>query len=463
MVSLSMIHYIFLFMTALILIALLAKKEIVVPCIAGILLIGFAYTKNVISSIQILSTSLVASDIELFSVILVIALVYAMSKAMQTTGADVYLIRPVRKLIHRPVSAFLGIGACMFIVSWLIWPSPAVALIGALLLPVTTAAGLPAIWSAVSMNIFGHGVGLSSDFFIQGAPAITAKGAGLNVTDVMSASLPLWLIMSSTVILITFIRMLHSLRKSGSNTTAGPVSKIDASTKSSATITCSHTMTAILSWLIVISFGCVIAAMLHFQIIGSDATALVAGTALLLTCILSFAGCGPAKGLEEIVIFVKDGFIFSIQIFAPVIVIAAFFFLGSHDFACKVLGPDAPSILSDISLYLSAHVPMNKGMIILIELFIGFLTGLDGSGFSGLPLVGSVATTFAQTTGLNAATLAALGQITTIWVGGGTIIPWAVVPVAAICNVPPAKLAAKNLIPVLIGLAVTCIAAFFLL
>lgn len=132
----------------------------------------------------------------------------------------------------------------------------------------------------------------------------------------------------------------------------------------------------------------------------------------------------------------KDGFIFSIQIFAPVIVIAAFFFLGSHDFACKVLGPDAPSILSDISLYLSAHVPMNKGMIILIELFIGFLTGLDGSGFSGLPLVGSVATTFAQTTGLNAATLAALGQITTIWVGGGTIIPWAVVPVAAICNVP---------------------------
>ncbi|MPM74394.1 hypothetical protein SDC9_121382 [bioreactor metagenome] len=49
--------------------------------------------------------------------------------------------------------------------------------------------------------------------------------------------------------------------------------------------------------------------------------------------------------------------------------------------------------------------------------------------------------------------LAALGQVITVWFDGGTVIPWAVIPVAAICNVNPQDLARKNLIPVLCGIA----------
>ena len=49
--------------------------------------------------------------------------------------------------------------------------------------------------------------------------------------------------------------------------------------------------------------------------------------------------------------------------------------------------------------------------------------------------------------------LAAAGQITAVFTGGGTIIPWGLIPVAAICNVDPLKLAGKNLKPVLIGFA----------
>jgi len=56
-----------------------------------------------------------------------------------------------------------------------------------------------------------------------------------------------------------------------------------------------------------------------------------------------------------------------------------------------------------------------------------------------------------------------LCQITTIWVGGGTIIPWGLIPVAAICNVNPLELAKKNLIPVLIGFSAMFIVALFLL
>lgn len=38
--------------------------------------------------------------------------------------------------------------------------------------------------------------------------------------------------------------------------------------------------------------------------------------------------------------------------------------------------------------------------------------------------------------------------------GRGTLIPWALIPAAAICNVSPFELARRNLLPVLIGLVV---------
>ena len=101
----------------------------------------------------------------------------------------------------------------MLIVSWLIWSSPAVALIGALLLPVAGEVGLPAIWAAVAMNIFGHGAALSSDFFIQGAPAISSKAAGLDVTEVMKASIPLWGVMCIVTIGVATYMMIQDTKK----------------------------------------------------------------------------------------------------------------------------------------------------------------------------------------------------------------------------------------------------------
>lgn len=457
MVALTSVHYIFIIMTIVILACLIFKKEIVIPCIIGILLIGFAYTGNIIKSIQILNNSLISSNTELFSIILVIAVITAMSKAMHQVGIDEIMIRPIRKIIKSPSGAYFGIGVCMLIVSWLLWPSPAVALIGALLLPVAGRVKLPAIWAAVAMNIFGHGMGLSSDFFIQGAPAITAKAANVNVSSFIKGTFPLWIVMSVTVLIVSFIMMKRDMKK---NTTA-----------SIETITADYEITEIanpllakvLTCIVIIAFVVMIVSMICFRIVGGDATALVTGVALILTCLITIANSGLNVALGDVVDHLKEGFTFSIRIFAPVIVIAAFFFLGSSDFAIQILGEGAPSILSDISLFISAHVPMNSAVCVVIEIIIGIITGLDGSGFSGLPLVGSIASTFAGTTGLSTTTLAALGQITTIWVGGGTIIPWGVIPVAAICGVSPSELARKNLVTVIIGLIVTGIFAMIIM
>ncbi|MDD3503675.1 MAG: hypothetical protein PHE63_06285, partial [Eubacteriales bacterium] len=203
--------------------------------------------------------------------------------------------------------------------------------------------------------------------------------------------------------------------------------------------------------------------MIMFNIVGGDATALVGGTAVLIMTIILIGKGNLADSLDEITDKFKTGFIFAMKIFAPVIVIAGFFFLGSGEMAAKILGEGAPNILHDLGMYLSNIVPEQKAPIAIMQALIAMITGLDGSGFSGLPLVGSLAQTFALATNASVEVLAALGQLITVWVGGGTIIPWGVIPVAAICNVKPAELARKNLIPVLLGITATVIAAIVMM
>jgi hypothetical protein len=454
--ELTSLHIAYMIITVVVILALLFKKEIVIPCIAGILVIGFVYSGNIVKSIQVLNNAIINSFIELLGIIVVIALVVSMSKAMTALGADEVMMYPVRKIIKNNKAAFWIIGFTMLIVSWLIWPSPAVALIGALLIPVAGEVGLPVIWAAVSMNIFGHGIALSSDFVIQGAPSITAKAAGLDPNQVMKASIPLWITMSVVTAGVAFFMMLREMK---ANKAMQVVPKTEFVQKK---ITKPH-LARFIAVLMPLCFMTDIAIMIIFKINGGDATALVAGTALILTCIITILDIGVGQALETATDHVKEGFKFAMKIFAPVIIIAAFFFMGSEGFAQKVLGPDATGLLNDIGLWLSSHIPLSKLSMVLTETTVGFITGLDGSGFSGLPLVGSIAQTFSSVGHINTAALAALGQIVTVWVGGGTIIPWGVIPVAAICGVEATELARKNLIPVLCGFAATIVVGMFMI
>lgn len=341
--ALTSLHVAFVIITVVVLIALLFKKEIVIPCIAGILIIGYIYSGSVIKAIQILNNALINSFIELLSIIIVIALVVSMSKAMIDLGADEVMMHPVRKIIKNNKMAFWIIGFTMLIVSWLIWPSPAVALIGALLLPVAGEVGLPVIWAAVAMNIFGHGIALSSDYVIQGAPSITAKAAGINVNDVIRASIPLWITMSVVTAGVAYYMM---LRETKLNKASQVVNKKEFVVKEIQ----KPRLARCVAILMPLSFIADIAVMITLKINGGDATALVAGTALILTCVITILDKGIGQALETATDHVKEGFKFAMKIFAPVIVIAAFFFMGSQGFAQKVLGPDATGLLNDIGI-----------------------------------------------------------------------------------------------------------------
>src|SRR5699024_1932281 len=60
---------------------------------------------------------------------------------------------------------------------------------------------------------------------------------------------------------------------------------------------------------------------------GGDATGFLGGTAIILL-VLSTFGHEGFKGFEKIIDHLREGFYFAIKIFAPVIPIAGFFFLG---------------------------------------------------------------------------------------------------------------------------------------
>ncbi|MEG1547314.1 MAG: hypothetical protein RR232_03535 [Clostridia bacterium] len=453
MVSLSFIHVLYLILIIVFLVIMACKKSIVIPCALGILIMGFVMTRSVIGALQALFNALVWAGSEFWGIIAVISLVVAMSKALSAIGADALMIKPFsRYMVNRSIT-FLLLGLIMFAVSICIWPSPAVALVGALMLPLAIESGVPVIWAAVAMNIFGHGMALSGDFFIQGAPTITAKAADTSVSALMGQSVLLWGIMSAVTLIVAFILFRADMRKLPSHKKSAPVAVLDGVKPRKSAV-----FVAILTPLV---FVADIAMMLLLKLQGGDATALVGGSALVLLIIAACMDGGISRALDNSGEYIKDGFSFGIQIFAPVIVIAGFFFLGGEDAARAVFGEGATGILSDVGKYLAQNIPLSKIPIVISEAAVAVVTGLDGSGFSGLPLVGVTASTFAHVLPINKELLASMGQIITIWVDGGTIVPWAVIPVAAICGVNPMELVRKNLIPVLSGIAaiiiVTCI------
>ena len=110
-------------------------------------------------------------------------------------------------------------------------------------------------------------------------------------------------------------------------------------------------------------------------------------------------------------------------------------------------------------------LPLNPITLSIGIAIIGGITGLDGSGFSGVPLVAGLAAALGGPLGYDVAMLAALGQVSAIWVGGGCLSAWAfgAVASAGVAGVSPAELVRKNFIPVITGLAVASIVTAFML
>jgi hypothetical protein len=452
MVSLGLVHYVYITFIMLIIIVMLLKKDVILPCILGIFFVGFIYSGNIISAVQIIYKAVVVSGTQFIEIVVIIALVNSMSKALNSLGADEIMIRPMSKLMVSPKMAFIVLGFTMMIFSWFIWPTPAIAFIGPLMVPAAIRSGLSPVWAAVSLDIFGNGVALSSDYFIQGAPSITAKAAGIKSPfEVAEAGFFMWLVISIIVVVISIIIMSRS-EKTKSNVIKTNNTDKTVSSSFESKIVAVFTYVCFILDIIILYV---------YKLKGNDATALIGGTAVIVMLLSVLIKRDITKALGEVTVLIRDGFMFSIKIFAPIIIIGAFFFLGSKETAQEILGTGTNGFLTDVGVYISQRVTLNKISVVLIQSFISGLLGVGGSGFSGLPLIGTLSQVFSKAVNIDKASIAALGQIITIWVGGGTIIPWSVIPAAAICEVEPFEVVKRNIIPVSCGIIAIILVAIF--
>ncbi len=452
-VVLTPLHYAYLIGVIVILAVMVLKKDTPAVCIAFLFILGLIGLKSVTGGIITVFSAVLYAGREFMEVLATIALVTSLSKCLKDLGSDYLMMVPMAGIMKTPSLTWWILGLTMFLFSLFLWPSPSVALVGAIMLPFAVKAGLNPLAAAMAMNLFGHGFALSYDVVIQGAPAISAGAAGLDTSSILRQAWPLFWMMGIVTVLSAYV-----LNRSRLDA-RGPRLSIQAEPSRPQ----GHKKAALfLAVFTPIAFAGDIILMLLCGLKGGDATSMVSGTALLITCLGALLGFGK-QSLEKVTGYVTEGFLFAIRIFAPVIIIGAFFFLGG-DGITSIMGERFNrGIMNDWALWLAQNAPLNKYMAAFIQMVVGGLTGLDGSGFSGLPLTGALARTFGTATGSSVPVMAALGQITAIFVGGGTIVPWGLIPVAAICNVSPLELARKNLIPVCIGFACTFALACFML
>jgi hypothetical protein len=460
--ELTALHIIYVFFIVLIIGFMVMRRDTTFICIIGIFTLAITATGSLSGSVMSIFTGFIYAITELLPTILIISIIVAMSKTLTTTGINDVMISPFARFIRTPALAYWIIGIVMMVISFFFWPSPAVALMGAVLLPVAIRVGLPALGVAMAMNLFGHGIALSGDFVIQAAPKLTADAAGLSVQSVMNASIPLVIVMGTVTTICAFYFIKRDMKSGKLTTTNQVVTTVQQNSQSGLLSTNQKRFFALL---IPIFFTIDVVAMSILNLQGGDATALIGGTSILILILITLVS-HRNKGLEQTTHYLVEGFQFGFKVFGPVIPIAAFFYLGDSGFT-TIVGEFLPKasngIVNDLGVALASVVPLSKEVAAVTLTVVGAITGLDGSGFSGISLTGSIASLFATAIDSGAATLTALGQISAIWVGGGTLVPWALIPAAAICNVDPFELARRNLLPVTIGLAVTTIVAMFLI
>jgi hypothetical protein len=452
---LTPIHYIYLIGVIVILSVMILRRDTPAVCIGFLFLLGIVGLGSISGGIMTVFKAILYAAREFMEVIATIALVTALSKCLKDLGSDYVMMVPMSKVMKTPSVTWWILGITMFVFSLFLWPSPSVALVGAIMLPFAVKSGLKPLYAAIAMNLFGHGFALSYDLVIQGTPAISAGAAGISTSEILNSGRPIFLVMGIVTVVTAYLLN----RKDIAAISIFTDSQIYEGKKEEQKPSKTAIIIAIVTPL---AFLADIVLMVLMDIKGSDATSIVSGTAVLLMCFGAFLGFGK-QSLEKVTDYVTTGFLFAIQIFAPVIIIGAFFFLGGEGITTIMGSQFKGGLMNDWAVWLAHHAPLNKYMAAFIEMVVGSLTGLDGSGFSGLPLTGALAQTFGSAVGASVPILASLGQITAVFVGGGTIVPWGLIPVAAICNVSPVELARKNMVPVLIGFVFAFITACFLL
>jgi hypothetical protein len=460
-VQLTAAHWVYAAFVILIFLALALRKDTAIVALIGMFMLGWILLGSPIGGLQAIFNGMLRSGVVLLDIVFIISVVVSLAKGLEPSGAIYLMVKPARRLMRTPALAFWVTGGMMYIAALFLWPSPATALVGAILFPAALAVGLPAISTAMAMNLFGHGVCLSTDYVIQGAPKLTAEAAGVPVSDILLASTPLNIVASIVALLVAWFFVVRKDIKANVVTETEYLRFEEEEAVAAGREYSSMARTA--AWLVPLVFLIDVIILVALEVRGGDATAVLGGTTLGLLAIFCIWEKGLDDGMDRITDCVREGFMFGMKVFAPVFLVAGFYLMGVPGHAEAIFGDAGKPLIIDLITALSNIVPTSKAVVGVMHSILAGITGLDGSGFNDLPLMGALANSWGQALGLKTETLAALGQVAMIWIGGGTIVPWAVLPVSAITGVPAVDLCRKNFWPCIAGVTAATILAIILM
>jgi hypothetical protein len=454
---------------------MLFRKGIVLPLIIGTFLVGAVYKGSIIAGFQaIFNANLVAAQ-QLFNIFLIISIMIALLNSLKDLGADKRMVIPIQKIMVNGHVSYLVLMVATYVISLFFWPTPAVPLICALLVPAAVSAGLPVMTAAMVIVIAGQGMALSSDYIMQVAPMISAKAAGIDKSLVADKAMILSLITGLSALAVVYVTHRKAIsKKQGKQETA----IFSVADELAATLAVEESPDVIQrkeTWgkafavivplamlgVMIYMFGTKIGGHTGFE--GGDGAAFIGGVATILLVLATIA-FNRIHALDKISEHITEGFVFAFKAMAPVIPIAGFFFMGTGDYSGQILSlpatAKAPAFLFDIIQSGQAYIPHNPIFAALGILLVGIITGLDGSGFAGLPLTGALSGALGHSSHIDPSVMAAIGQMGSVWSGGGTLIAWSsLCAVAGFLNVSPLELARKNFLPVIIGLLLAAILA----
>jgi hypothetical protein len=494
-VPLGLVHYVYLCGVLAIIVSMILRANVVVPAILATLCVALAFSGSVITGVTaVFNASLVAAK-ELFNIFLVIALMTSLLNALRETGADLRMVRPFQRVMVNGHVAFAILALVTYAISLFFWPTPAVPIVAATLLPAAIMAGLPAMGAALALAIAGQGMALSSDYVIRVAPGISAKAAGISaeIATVADKALVLSLITGLIALALGYLAIRRTIRAPSPahlrDWQAGATlatQRRDAVAHSGAfdktqlaagvhdrLVPGAERWAGLFALVTPLVFLVLIVTMVAPALIpgatvlkGGDAAALVGGTAALLMLLASFAADGR-QAMNRVAEHVIDGLVFAFKAMGAVLPIAGFFFIGGGDTAGGILGlpagAPAPAFLFEIVQAAQGAIPHNHFFVAFGVLIVGMITGIDGSGFAGLPLTGALAGALGPTVDMPASSLAAIGQMGAVWTGGGTLIAWSsLLAVTGFARVPVLDAVRLLLVPVIAGLAVATVAAVLL-
>ena len=105
-------NWIYLFFVVLVVVAMIGKRGVVLITTVGTFVIGLHYTNSLVGALQTVFRAYFNAGTSLFDLILLIALMVSMLKAMENMGADYLMVYPIKAVLKNPTVAFFCSGIC---------------------------------------------------------------------------------------------------------------------------------------------------------------------------------------------------------------------------------------------------------------------------------------------------------------------------------------------------------------